>query len=64
MTLILFIECFDNSNIQGSNPTASCVVFKNLKPTKSECQHFKIKSVTGVDDYKSMEEVVLEDIKV
>ncbi len=57
------IECFDNSNIQGSNPTASCVVFKNLKPTKSEYRHFKIKSVTGVDDYKSMEEVVYRRYK-
>ena len=57
------IECFDNSNIQGSNPTASCVVFKNLKPTKSEYRHFKIKSVTGVDDYKSMEEVVCRRYK-
>ena len=64
MTLDPFhIECFDNSNIQGSNPTASCVVFKNLKPTKSEYRHFKIKSVTGVDDYKSMEEVVYRRYK-
>ena len=59
----IHIECFDNSNIQGSNPTASCVVFKNLKPTKSEYRHFKIKSVTGVDDYKSMEEVVYRRYK-
>ena len=57
------IECFDNSNTQGSNPTASCVVFKNLKSTKSEYRHFKIKSVTGVDDYKSMEEVVYRRYK-
>ena len=57
------IECFDNSNIQGSNPTASCVVFKNLKPKKSEYRHFKIKSVTGADDYKSMEEVVYRRYK-
>ena len=54
----MHIECFDNSNIQGSNPTASCVVFKNLKPKKSEYRHFKINSVQGVDDYKSMEEVI------
>ena len=54
----IHIECFDNSNIQGSNPTASCVVFKNLKPKKSEYRHFKINSVQGVDDYKSMEEVI------
>ena len=54
----MHIECFDNSNIQGSNPTASCVVFKNLKPKKSEYRHFKINSVQGADDYKSMEEVI------
>ena len=54
----MHIECFDNSNIQGSNPTASCVVFKNLKPKKSDYRHFKINSVQGVDDYKSMEEVI------
>ena len=59
----IHIECFDNSNIQGSNPTASCVVFKNLKPKKSEYRHFKIKSVTGADDYKSMEEVVYRRYK-
>ena len=52
------IECFDNSNIQGTNPTAACVVFKNLKPQKNEYRHFKIKSVSGQDDFKSMEEVV------
>ena len=54
----MHIECFDNSNIQGSNPTASCVVFKNLKSKKSDYRHFKINSVQGVDDYKSMEEVI------
>ncbi len=54
----IHIECFDNSNIQGSNPTASCVVFKNLKPKKSDYRHFKINSVQGIDDYKSMEEVI------
>lgn len=52
------IECFDNSNIQGSNPVAACVVFKNGKPDKKEYRHFNIKTVTGPDDYASMEEVV------
>lgn len=52
------IECFDNSNIQGTNPTASCVVFKNAKPSKKDYRHFKIKTVVGPDDFASMEEVV------
>lgn len=52
------IECFDNSNIQGSNPVASCVVFKNGTPSKREYRHFNIKTVTGADDFASMEEVV------
>ncbi len=52
------IECFDNSNIQGSNPVAACVVFKNGKPDKKEYRHFNIKTVVGPDDYSSMEEVV------
>ena len=52
------IECFDNSNIQGSNPVASCVVFINAKPAKKEYRHFNIKSVKGANDYASMEEVV------
>lgn len=52
------IECFDNSNIQGTNPTASCVVFKNAKPAKRDYRHFKIKTVVGPDDFASMEEVV------
>ncbi|MFT4533899.1 MAG: excinuclease ABC subunit C [Saprospiraceae bacterium] len=52
------IECFDNSNIQGTNPTASCVVFKNAKPSKKDYRHFKIKTVIGPDDFASMEEVV------
>lgn len=52
------LECFDNSNIQGSNPTSSCVVFKNAKPSKKDYRHFNIKTVTGPDDYASMEEVV------
>jgi excinuclease ABC subunit C len=52
------IECFDNSNIQGTNPVASCVVFKNAKPSKKDYRHFKIKSVVGPDDFASMKEVL------
>ena len=52
------IECFDNSNLQGSNPVAACVVFKNGKPYKKDYRIFNIKTVVGPDDYKSMEEVV------
>ncbi len=52
------IECFDNSNLQGSNPVAACVVFKNGKPYKKDYRIFNIKTVVGSDDYKSMEEVV------
>ena len=52
------IECFDNSNIQGSHPAAACVVFKNGKADKKEYRHFNIKTVEGPDDYASMEEVV------
>ena len=52
------IECFDNSNIQGSNPVASCVVFKNAKPSKQDYRKFNIRTVTGPDDYASMREVV------
>ncbi len=52
------IECFDNSNIQGSHPVASCVVFKNGKPSKKEYRHFNIKTVEGPDDFGSMVEVV------
>jgi excinuclease ABC subunit C len=52
------IECFDNSNIQGTNPTAACVVFRNGKPFKKDYRHFKIKTVEGPDDFASMEEVV------
>lgn len=54
----LHIECFDNSNIQGTNPVAACVVFREGKPSKSEYRHFNIKTVEGPDDYSSMEEVV------
>jgi len=52
------IECFDNSNIQGSNPVAACVVFKKAKPSKKEYRHYNINSVEGPDDYASMREVV------
>lgn len=52
------IECFDNSNIQGTNPTAACVVFRNGKSFKKDYRHFKIKTVEGPDDFASMEEVV------
>jgi excinuclease ABC subunit C len=52
------IECFDNSNLQGTNPVASCVVFKNCKPSKKEYRHYNIKTVSGPDDFASMEEVV------
>jgi len=52
------IECFDNSNIQGTNPVAACVVFKNGKPSKKEYRNFNIKTVVGPDDFASMEEVV------
>jgi len=52
------IECFDNSNIQGTNPVAACVVFKKAKPSKRDYRHFNIKSVTGPDDYASMREIV------
>lgn len=59
MTLIPnYIECFDNSNIQGSNPVAACVVFRDGVPSKKEYRHFNIKSVTGPDDYASMREVI------
>lgn len=52
------IECFDNSNIQGTNPVASCVVFRNAKPSKKDYRHFKIKTVVGADDFASMREVL------
>ena len=52
------IECFDNSNLQGSFPVASCVVFKNAKPSKKDYRHFNIKTVVGIDDFASMEEIV------
>ena len=52
------IECFDNSNLQGAHPVASCVVFRNGKPSRKEYRHFNIKTVEGPDDYASMREVV------
>lgn len=61
--LPLYIECLDNSNIQGTSPVASCVVFRNGKPARSEYRHFNIKTVKGPDDYASMEEVVYRRYK-
>ncbi|MEW7280598.1 excinuclease ABC subunit UvrC [Aquimarina sp. 2201CG1-2-11] len=57
------IECFDNSNIQGTNPVAACVVFKNGKPSKKEYRKFNIKTVEGPNDFASMEEVVYRRYK-
>lgn len=57
------IECFDNSNIQGSHPVAACVVFKDGKPSKRDYRHFNIKTVEGPDDFASMEEVVFRRYK-
>ena len=61
--LPVHIECFDNSNIQGTNPVAACVVFKNAKPSKKDYRHFNIKTVVGPDDFASMEEVVYRRYK-
>ena len=52
------IECFDNSNIQGTNPVASCVVFRNGKPSKRDYRHFNIKTVVGANDFASMKEIL------
>jgi excinuclease ABC subunit C len=57
------IECFDNSNLQGSNPVAACVVFRNGKPYKKDYRHYNIKTVEGPDDFASMEEVVYRRYK-
>ena len=57
------IECFDNSNIQGTNPASACVVFKDGKPSKKDYRHFNIKTVDGPDDFASMEEVVFRRYK-
>ncbi len=52
------IECFDNSNIQGTNPVASCVVFRNARPYKKDYRHYNIKTVVGANDFASMEEII------
>lgn len=57
------IECFDNSNIQGTNPVASCVVFRNGKPYKKDYRHFNIKTVVGANDFASMEEIIYRRYK-
>jgi excinuclease ABC subunit C len=54
----MHIECFDNSNIQGTNPVASMVCFKKAKPSKKDYRHYKIKTVEGPDDFGSMKEIV------
>lgn len=54
----VYLECFDNSNIQGTHPVASCVVFKEAKPSKNDYRHFNIKTVEGPDDFASMEEII------
>jgi excinuclease ABC subunit C len=56
--LPIHMECFDNSNIQGTNPVSACVVFKNGKPSKADYRHFNVKTVEGPDDFASMEEAV------
>ena len=56
--LPIHIECFDNSNIQGTNAVSACVVFKNAKPSKKDYRHFNVKTVEGPDDFATMEEVV------
>lgn len=61
--LPVHIECFDNSNIQGTNAVAACVVFKNAKPSKADYRHFNIKTVEGPNDFASMEEVVYRRYK-
>lgn len=57
------IECFDNSNIQGTNPVAACVVFKDGKPSKKDYRHFNVKTVEGPNDFASMEEIVFRRYK-
>jgi len=61
--LPVHIECFDNSNIQGTHPVSACVVFRNAKPAKKDYRIFNIKSVEGPDDFASMEEVILRRYK-
>nr|WP_152735629.1 excinuclease ABC subunit UvrC [Marinifilum sp. N1E240] len=57
------IECFDNSNIQGTHPVASCVVFRNARPYKKDYRHFNIKTVVGANDFASMEEIIYRRYK-
>ena len=61
--LPIHIECFDNSNIQGTNPVSACVVFKNGKPAKKDYRHFHVKTVEGPDDFASMKEIVTRRYK-
>jgi len=61
--LPIHIECFDNSNIQGTTPVAACVVFKKARPIKSEYRRFNIKTVTGPNDFASMEEIIFRRYK-
>jgi excinuclease ABC subunit C len=61
--LPVHIECFDNSNIRGANPVSACVVFRNARPSKIDYRHFNVKTVTGPDDYSSMEEIVFRRYK-
>ena len=56
--LPVHIECFDNSNTQGTNPVSACVVFRNAEPSKKDYRHFKVKTVVGANDYATMKEVV------
>jgi excinuclease ABC subunit C len=62
-SLPVHIECFDNSNIMGTNPVAACVVFRNARPSKKDYRHFNIKTVSGPDDFSSMEEVIFRRYK-
>lgn len=59
----LWIECFDNSNLHGTNPVSSCVVFKNAKPAKRDYRHYNVKTVEGPNDFATMEEVVMRRYK-
>ncbi len=61
--LPVHVECFDNSNIQGTNPVSACVVFKNANPSKKDYRHFNIKTVEGPDDFASMREVITRRYK-
>ena len=63
LDLPIHMECFDNSNIQGTNPVSACVVFKNAKPSKKDYRHFNVKTVIGPDDFASMEEAVYRRYK-